>query len=67
MNKKNKETWAAVHMVLLDELRFRAGSDALVIQPDWLSEFADHLADVVVANFELEPRQRDEKSASGSA
>ena len=55
---QEKETWKAVHETLLAELEFRAGSKPLSIEPDRLDDFADHLADVIVANFELVPRPK---------
>lgn len=54
--KQGKATWSAVHAVLLDQLRFRANSQPLTVQPDQLDDLADQLADVVVGRFEIVPR-----------
>ena len=51
-----QEQWAAVHEALLNELRWRMAGKDLLITQDRADDFVDHLADVVVANFELTPR-----------
>jgi hypothetical protein len=54
---KMQDQWGAVHEVLLRELRWRmAGEDTITIAQDWASDFVDHFADVVIANFILTPR-----------
>jgi len=45
----------AVRAWLLDELQFRLCAKPMTIEPDRLSDFADHLADVIVGNFEINP------------
>lgn len=51
-----QDDWAAVHTALLNELTWRAANEDLVVPVDRLSDLADNLADVVVANFELTRR-----------
>lgn len=53
---KLQDDWADVHTALLNEISFRAANHDLVVPVDELGDFTDHLADVVVANFELTRR-----------
>jgi hypothetical protein len=56
--KQSKEMWKALHAVILDELTFRGGGSQHPSDDQQLDALADHLTDVVIANFELAPRQR---------
>lgn len=53
---ETKKVWISVHEVLTQELIFRADSGGLNFQHDRLTDLADHLADVLVANFNIVPR-----------
>jgi len=53
-----KETWAAVHAVLLEELQFRSGTGILIAEPDRLTDLVDNLTDAVIGKFEVVPRPR---------
>lgn len=49
----SQEMWVAVHRALLNEVTFRAAGEDLAVPLDELSDFVDHLADVVIAKFVL--------------
>jgi len=53
---KPREQWSAVHQALLNELRWRMAGHDLLITETTVEDLVDHLADVVVANFELTAR-----------
>jgi hypothetical protein len=52
----SKENWEALHAVILDELRFRVGIETS-LNDQGRDNLADNLTDVVIANFDLTPRQ----------
>lgn len=53
---KSQEQWRAVHHALLNELRWRMAGHDLLVTEATVDDLVDHLADVVIGNFELTAR-----------